>query len=706
MYDFITTCAGGLEKLVVKEIEQLGGRQLKLGNGSVAWSGSLEGGYRCCLWSRFASRVLLQIAKFTIEDEQSLYENTLKQCWADHLQIQTTFAVNCTLSKDSVINHSRYGGLRVKDAIADNFRKRVGERPSVKGDQPGLQVHVHIEGAETSLYIDLSGEPLHKRGYRASGTMAPLKESLGAAIVALSGWPEQENGLVDPMCGSGTLLIEAALMFGNSAPGLSRSYFGFNGWLGHERKLWETLVEEAIELEDEGLNRNWPLFQGYDCDPLAVSAARKNIQKAGLEEYIQIKRADVAKLNAPAAKGMVLSNLPYGERLLESEIAAKLYKGFGNILLERFSGWHVGVFISNPALTDIFGLSWSNKHKLFNGPIACRLLTGEVTGGVEKPFKWNLLEGQKGEGTEFGNRLRKNCKKLLKWADKTSTCCFRVYDRDLPDYNFSIDIYSKWVVLQEYAPPKNIDPELAEERLRLGVRTVKEVLGLRSDRLFIKKRQRQKGKNQYQKKGTTKKMYVVREGQGSFLVNFTDYLDTGLFLDHRPTRQKIFEQARGKRFLNLFSYTGAATIHAALGGAANTVSVDLSANYVHWTQMNLALNGLSEVDNVVEKEDCLKWLENCSSRFDLIFIDPPTFSNTKKEKRVFDIQRDHVRVITLAMSCLSESGLLLFSTNFRRFVLDGSLSKKYEIKETTKSSIPQDFSRNLKVHRCWEILNR
>lgn len=706
MYDFITTCAGGLEKLVVTEIEQLGGRQIRQGNGSVAWSGNLESGYRCCLWSRFASRVLLQIAKFTIADDQSLYENTLKQQWADHLQLQTTFAVNCTLSKDSVINHSRFGGLRVKDAIADNFRNRVGERPSVQGERPGLQVHVHVEGAESFLYIDLSGEPLHKRGYRASGTMAPLKESLGAAIVALSGWQELESGLVDPMCGSGTLLIEAALMFGNSAPGLSRNYFGFSGWLGHERTLWESLVQEAIELEDEGAKRDWPIFQGYDCDPLAVSAARKNIQKTGLEEFIQIKRADVARLNPPAAKGMVLSNLPYGERLLESEIAARLYKGFGNILKERFSGWKAGVFISNPALTDSFGLSWSEKYKLYNGPIACRLLTGEVTGDVEKRFLWNIHEEQNQEGTEFGNRLKKNCKKLLKWADTKNITCFRVYDRDLPDHNFSIDIYSKWVVLQEYAPPKNIDPELAEERLRRGIRTVKEVLGLRSDRLFIKKRQRQKGKSQYQKKGSTKKMYVVREGQANFLVNFTDYLDTGLFLDHRPTRQKLFEQAKGKRFLNLYSYTGAATIHAALGGAASTVSVDLSANYVHWTRMNLALNGLSEVDNIVEKEDCIRWLENCTSRFDLIFIDPPTFSNTKKEKRVFDIQRDHIRLINLAMSCLTANGLLLFSTNFRRFVLGDGLAKTYAIKETTKSSIPVDFSRNQKIHRCWEIRSK
>ncbi len=702
-FDLIASCASGLEKLVEEEVMQFGGLDVCCTGGVVTWKGSLESGYRCCLWSRFASRVYLKLAQFPIVDEETLYKECMEVDWQQHLNEETSFAVSCTISGESPITHSRYAALKIKDGLVDSFRNRTGKRPSVKTSRPDVQVHLHIDGTTASLSLDLSGESLHRRGYRGAAVKAPLKETLGAGIVALSGWLADTGTLIDPMCGTGTLLIEAALMFGDSAPGLARNHFGFFGWLGHDAKLWNSLVTEALEREEKGLEKSWPLMLGYDCDPVAVSAARKNIETAGLSDFIQIKQAELATLRSPDKHGMLLSNLPYGERLSETEQVSRLYRAYGRILKERFFGWKTAVFISNPTLTDSFTLAWENKYKLFNGSIPCRLLTCTVT-GEETGFTWFPAEQNSEEPeSEFGNRLRKNLKKTLKWAARENISCFRIYDRDLPDYNLSIDLFSKWVHIHEYAPPKTIDPELAASRMAIATKCVRDILGVRSNRIFIKARERQKGRKQYEKKGSNGKMYEVREGDCSFLVNFTDYLDTGLFIDHRPIRAKIHSEAQGKRFLNLYGYTGTATVHAAMGGAASTTTVDLSATYLHWAKMNLALNGLTEHRNKVEKADCLQWLEESKGTFDLIFIDPPTFSNTKKEHRVFDVQRDHTRLIELAMGHLDPAGLLIFSTNFRRFQLDERLTKLYEIKDISQESVPVDFSRNEKIHSCWEV---
>ncbi|SDP75162.1 bifunctional 23S rRNA (guanine(2069)-N(7))-methyltransferase RlmK/23S rRNA (guanine(2445)-N(2))-methyltransferase RlmL [Desulforhopalus singaporensis] len=699
-YSLIAACASGIESLVADELQGFGGEQIRKETAVVTCQGTLESAYRCCLWSRFSSRVLIEIGKGQIKDEESLYDFAMSVDWQDHMDCDTTFAVGCTISKNSPITHSRYAALKVKDGLVDYFRQKSGRRPSVQVEQPGLHFHLHLDGSEAILYVDFSGESLHRRGYRAQGTLAPLKETLAAAIVALSGWDRRSGVLVDPMCGSGTLLIEAALMFSDSAPGLSRKYFGFFGWSHHDEELWNRIVSEALDREQRGQQQKWPVLLGYDADPVAVSAARKNIDKAGLEDKIQVKQAELATLHPPAGSGLVLSNLPYGERLSEKRTVGYLYRCFGRILKTRFSGWKAGAFISNPELTDSFGLAWDKRERLYNGSLACRLLTTEVRGD-DPAFVWSLPD--RADLGEFGNRLYKNVQKTMKWANREGITCFRVYDRDLPEYNLSIDIYGKWVHVQEYAPPKSVDEEVAASRYNSALEAIRKTLAIRSDRLFVKTRRRQKGSSQYQKKDTRGKMYEVVEGDCRFLVNFTDYLDTGLFLDHRPVRKRIFQLARGKRFLNLFGYTGTATVHAALGGAASTTTVDLSATYLDWTKMNLALNGLGEVNNRVIKSDCIDWLQESNSKFDIIFIDPPTFSNTKKEKRVFDIQRDHVPLLDRAMRLLDSNGLLLFSTNFRRFRLDDDLLTRYDVVEITDKTIPFDFSRNKKIHRCWEI---
>ncbi len=702
-YRLVASCAAGLEDLVAGEVESFAAHDITVAKGVVGWLGTLESGYRACLWSRFASRIFLQLTQFEVADEETLYSGCKSIAWEEHLGLDTTFAVDCTLSGESPLSHSRFAALRLKDGLVDSFRERVGERPSVDVVLPGVRINLHIEGATATVSLDLSGESLHRRGYRVTGCLAPLKETLAAALVALSGWLDTDppSTLLDPMCGTGTLLIEAALMVADSAPGLSRSYFGFMGWTQHDARLWENLVKEAVAREEAGFSRKWPIFLGYDADPKVVAAARKNIEKAGLADFIRVKQAELARLQPPSHTGMLLSNLPYGERLSETEEVSYLYRAYGRIVRERFGGWKTGVFISNPELIDSFTLSWGKKYRLYNGALPCRLLLGSAPENTDEPFKWRT-KSTPGE-SEFANRLDKNMKKFLKWSEKEGITCFRVYDRDLPEFNISIDLYGKWVHVQEYAPPKSIDPELASARFSHALQSIREVLGVRRERIFIKTRRRQKGSEQYQQKDSRKKMYEIREGECYFLVNFTDYLDTGLFLDHRPIRLRIAREVLGKKFLNLFGYSGTVTVHAAIGGAQATTTVDLSANYLHWTRMNLSLNGFAENIHSTVKADCLVWLEENQAKYDLIFVDPPTFSNTKKENRVFDIQRDHTRLIKLAMERLEPGGMLIFSTNFRKFSLNDEVGDFFNVKEITRETIPFDFSRNPRIHQSWEI---
>jgi len=710
IYSLAASCAAGLEELVCQEAKDLGGKEVDHVRGLVTWKGDIEAAYRTCLWSRYASRVFLTLAEYPAPDEDALYEGALKVDWSQHMNIDTTFAVDCTLNQ-SAIQHNGFAALRVKDAVVDQFRKTCNERPNVSVVRPGIRIRASVYKDNATLSLDLSGESLHRRGYRKEGgSLAPLKESLAAGIVALAGWKAdapKDTMFLDPMCGSGTILIEAALIFGDAAPGLSRSYFGFSGWKGHDKVLWNSLVDEAIEREEAGLEREWPVMIGYDADPRAVAVARSNIENACYEDKIVIKQGQLANLRRPSAKGLMVVNPPYGERLSEHDQAEQLHRALGRISKQELHGWQIGVFTSNPDFGDRMGIKWDRTHRMYNGSINCRLFCGTVPAEEKQAFQWQMVE-EKGpdEGIEFGNRLRKNAKKFLKWARREGVHCFRVYDKDLPEYNVSVDLYEKWIQVQEYAAPNTVDEKAAQRRFQQTLHQVRHLFGVRRDRVFLKIRRKQKGKAQYQKQNSRKKMHTVREGDCLLLVNFTDYLDTGIFLDHRNIRLKIAQEAKGKRFLNLFAYTGTATVHAAVGGAESTTTVDLSANYLNWARMNLALNGFGGLAHETVQADCLKWLEEDRREYDLIFVDPPTFSNTKKERRVFDVQRDHRLLIEKSVARLAEGGLLIFSTNFRRFQMDESIDKYYAIRNISKSSIPLDFARNSRIHHCWEIRRR
>lgn len=730
MFACFATCPSALEGLLEKELQQLGALRTCVDHRGVRFDADLAVAYRVCLWSRLAGRVIVRLAEFAVDNEAALYEGVLDLPWEEHLAVTDTFAVDLSGSSNN-LQHSRYAALRVKDAIVDRFRGRLGQRPSVDTAYPAVMVSVYLHKGKAAIGIDLAGSSLHRRGYRVEGGRAPLKENVAAAVLLWGGWPKiAEDGgvLVDPMCGSGTFVIEAALLAADIAPGLLRHYFGLLGWRQHDPILWSALQEEAEARRREGLRR-LPGIIGYDNDRRAVAAAVANAEGAGLADYVCIERRDIHDAQCHGDQGLLVVNPPYGERLGAEEDMPALYEALGRMMRSHYTGWRAAVMTSDAELGFRLGLRSERPRTLYNGAIECRLLTFSIV--PERYFSPRNAASdppaqraaslalrsarQRAEAgvpppEAFSNRLRKNLRHIGRWARQNQIACYRLYDADLPEYAMAIDVYQgaeTWVHVQEYAAPKDIDPAKAAERLADAMGAASAVLQVPAERLYLKVRQKQKGSDQYEKQGEGSHFYEVQEGPCRFWVNFADYLDTGLFLDHRITREMLRQWAAGKRFLNLFCYTGTASVHAALGGAESTTSVDMSRTYLNWAQRNFALNGMSGYCHELVQSDCLAWLDQAvragGADYDLIFIDPPTFSNSKRMDNVFDVQRDHAALIESAMQLLAPEGRLVFSSNRRKFSLHERLLANYQVTDITRRTTPLDFQRNPHIHACWVI---
>ena len=594
-------------------------------------------------------------------------------------------------------------------------------------------MHLHLDKDHATLSLDLSGESLHRRGYRRAGAEAPLKENLAAAILLRADWPQlaaQGAPLFDPMCGSGTLVIEAALMVADVAPGLERERYGFTSWLDHQPRLWRELREEAQARATTGRARELPPLCGYDIEPAAIRAARDNAKRAGFAERIRFEPQDLAEARPPSAvPGLVVTNPPYGERLGAEAEVIKIHSLLGATLKAHFGGWRAAVFTGRPDLGPRIGLRAKEMYSMYNGPLPCKLLLFEVaTAAVQ----------EKPGGADFANRLQKNLKHLGKWNKRMGVGSYRLYDADLPDYAVAVDVYEiaamgrshsaqphtahshgsqRHVHVQEYAAPKTVDPIKAEKRLRDALAHIQQMLEVPAANLHYKLRRSQRPGAQYGRQAETGAFHEIDEHGCRLLVNFDDYLDTGLFLDHRALRRRIQQEASGKRFLNLFCYTGSATAHAAQGGATQTLSIDMSNTYLDWAQRNLQRNGVRTQTfdhppsrwpaHALLRADCLKWLEAAAARaepqFDLILCDPPTFSHSKKMEGVLDVQRDHPTLIRQCAALLAPGGTLYFSTNRRGFKLNPALSGELAVQDITAQTLDEDFKRPPPAHRCWSV---
>ena len=704
MREFFATCPKGLEYLLVDELKALGAVDVHEALAGAHFAGDLDAGYRACLWSRLASRVLMPIAEFPVEDGDALYAGAREIDWREHLDIATSFAADA-VGATSGITHSQYAALRVKDAIVDAFRDATGERPNVDTENPGLRVNLVLRRDKAIVSINLSGAPLHQRGYRKGAGLAPLKENLAAAMLLRAGWPAiyaGGGGLVDPLCGSGTLPIEAALIAADVAPGLRRAHWGFSGWRGHDAALWKTLHDAAQARATTGLQALKPVFFGFDANPTVLNEARRNAQEALLSGFIKLGRQSLEHLHRPhelEQPGLVITNPPYGERMGDDADVIALYRLLGTKLKTEFPGWHVSVIAADEAHGHALGLRADKRYKLFNGAIECTLLNFEVAAAdAPRPEPKPLSPGAQ----MVKNRIEKNFRHLRKQAQREDVECWRVYDADLPEYAAAIDIYGEHLHIQEYAAPASIDENLARTRWRELVRAAGAALGVPREHIALKQRRRGKGGEKYGRLDERGEFLEVGEGGLKFLVNLHDYLDTGLFLDHRPLRARVRELAKGRRFLNLFCYTGSVSVYAAAGGAVETTSVDLSQTYLDWAMRNLAINGFDLVRHKLVREDAVDFLQSRSAMYDLIFVDPPTFSNSKRAED-FDVQRDHARLLNLCGDRLLPGGAILFSNNFRRFKLDEEALARFAIREISAQTIPFDFARSPRIHRAWEL---
>lgn len=717
-YELVLTCPKSLESLLLEEAAHLGLEESREHVAMVRGFAGIEVAYRLCLWSRLANRVLLVLARFPVTNAETLYQGVKAVDWSEHLEAGGSLAVEFS-GRGAGIDNTHFGALKVKDAIVDRLRAQFGQRPSVDKDNPDVRVYLRLDKGEAVLSLDLSGHSLHQRGYRLQQGAAPLKENLAAAILIRAGWPRiaaEGGALADPMCGVGTFLVEAGMMAADVAPNLKRQQWGFSRWLGHVPAVWNRLHAEAEERARVGLSKPPLWIRGYEADPRLIQPARNNIERAGLGEWVRIYQGELATFEPrpdKGQKGLVVCNPPYGERLGDEASLLYLYQNLGERLRQACLGWEAAIFTGAPELGKRMGIRSHKQYALFNGALPCKLLllhvrpdqfvTGNRQQGEERTASLASEPARLSEGGQmFANRLQKNLKTLGKWAQQAGVECYRVYDADMPEYALAIDLYRDWVHVQEYAPPRSIDPEKAQMRLLDALAAIPVALGVPADRVVIKRRERQTGTRQYERQGEQGRFMEVSEGGVKLLVNLTDYLDTGLFLDHRPMRLRIQREAAGKRFLNLFCYTATATVHAAKGGARSTTSVDLSKTYLDWARRNLSLNGFSDKQRL-EQGDVLSWLEADRGEYDLIFIDPPTFSNSKRMEGVFDVQRDHVRLLDMAMHRLAPGGVLYFSNNFRKFQLDEMLAKRYKIAEITGETLDPDFARNSRIHRAWRF---
>lgn len=705
-YSLFVTSARGLSTLLADELQGLGCRVVRTEPGGCRVRGPLALGYRICLWSRLASRVLLHLADLAVHDEDELYRGVAAIAWEEHLAPERTLAVDYVAQR-AAVSHAQFGAQRTKDAIVDRMRDTLGVRPNVDLNAPDLRINVFARGAGCSVAIDLAGESLHRRGWRPRAGLAPLRETTAASMLLEAGWPqmaEAGDAFVDPMAGSGTFVFEALSIAADIAPGIKRARFGLMGWKGHDAALWQTLTDEAAQRAEAGRAKLRNKIVAADAEPTVLEIAKRNAEAVGWDSHIefQVRRLD-EWTSPPHARGLLATNPPYGQRLGGPVGARRVTAELGRTLSRVFTGWRASVLLGDERLVHLLGTTPDATRPVDNGTIEALSVTLTVQ---PEPELSELARA-------FVNRIKKNQRKLKAWLKRDGVTCYRVYDADIPEANVAVDRYGEWAHVSEYEAPSTVDAEVARRRFEELLAALPHAIGVGAEHIVAKQRRRQRGTSQYDKRGDDGIRLVVHEGGHRFWVNLEDYLDTGLFLDHRPVRALIAELVAARprpSFLNLFCYTSTATIYAIAAGAAKTTSVDLSNTYLAWSRDNMVLSGAGAgaggSAHQFVKEDARRFLERDGRRFDVILLDPPTFSTSKAMEGTLDVQRDHPQLVAAAMARLAAGGELIFSTNARKFRLEGSLAAQYAVRDVSEQTIPPDFSRNQRIHRCFRITEK
>jgi 23S rRNA (guanine2445-N2)-methyltransferase / 23S rRNA (guanine2069-N7)-methyltransferase len=698
IFSLFVSCPKGLEYLLEDELRALGLTITRVSPQGVYGEADLALIYRLCLWSRLANRVQLILFSGEAHNQQMLYQLCRDYRWETVFVADKTLAIEFHGSSTEIRN-TMFGAQVVKDGIADYCREHFDRRPTIERDAPEIRLHAHLKNDVLTVSFDLTGYSLHQRGYRLEAGAAPLKENIAAATLIRAKWPQlalEGFAFHDPFCGAGTLVIEAAMMAAHRAPGLLRHDQSLQHWTQHDPILWEKIREQAAE-EVKPLTIK---LRGSDADAHMIDVARSNAELAGVASLVEFDVKELNQCIPNSDKGLIVCNPPYGERLGEVTQLIPVYQELGQVFYQHYQGWQAAILTSNILLAKAIGLRSSKQYTLYNGALECKLYC--IALDESNQLKGGMQTGLSEAAEVFANRLKKNYAHLQKWAKREQIDCYRVYDADLPEYAYAIDIYRDHAVLQEYAAPAMIAAHKVERRSLDVVQVTPEVLNISPDNVVIKRRKQQKGANQYQKMDQMGRTMVVTEGEAKFHVNLYDYLDTGLFLDHRLLRLKFGTLPPSTRFLNCFCYTATASVHAALAGAFTT-NVDLSNTYLSWAEDNFRLNHINLSKHQFVQYDCLTWLKMTKDRFDVIFLDPPSFSNSKRMTDTLDIQRDHVSLINSTMRLLSPGGILYFSTNLRQFKLDTVLRAEFEVQDISAETIDVDFKRHKGIHHCFLI---
>ncbi len=730
--NLVAACAFGLEAVAKRELLALGYDNAHIVQpGRIQFHGEWNDVCKTNLWLRTADRVLLQIQQFEAADFDALFETVRAHDWSPWLSAEATFPVTgrsrlSRLTSVPAIQRS------VKRAIVESLKREhaVNDLPETG---PICKVDVALLNDVATLTIDTTGDSLHKRGYRQLSGPAPIKETLAAALVDLSVW-NPGRMLVDPFCGTGTIPIEAALIGLNMAPGLNRQ-FASSRWPQISPRLWTDAREEARSQ----IHPDVPLqISGTDIDGAALEMARYHARTAGVEHQIHFQQKPFAELRSKRPFGVIVTNPPYGERMDNQRELLPLYESFPAVL-QRLPEWSFFFITNMPRFEQILQKTANRRRKLFNGRIECtyyqylgprpprsnlrhpddgepRLAASDSTGighptvrnGLDAavpPVFGGLQDKDLQQAELFRNRLVKRARHLRRWPTRRGITCFRVYERDIPEIPLVVDRYEDHLHISEYQRPHDRDVARHAQWLELMKKTASAALQVPIQRTHLKSRERDQ--QQYEKVDQRRKRITVQEGGLKFLVNLTDYVDTGLFLDHRQTRALVRQEAQGRRFLNLFAYTGSFTVYAAAGGAVSTTTVDLSKNYLGWAEANLKANQLNGPQHQFVADDTMDFLKAAATgqpQFDLCVVDPPTYSNSKRTRDDWDVQARHVELLNQIAEVMSPGGVVYFSTNFRRFKFDEKSLRGFQsIREISQQTVPEDF-RNQRIHRCWRLL--
>ncbi|MEM9605574.1 MAG: bifunctional 23S rRNA (guanine(2069)-N(7))-methyltransferase RlmK/23S rRNA (guanine(2445)-N(2))-methyltransferase RlmL [Pseudomonadota bacterium] len=713
-HTLFVTAARSLEPQLADELAALGATAVKPGRGGVYCTATLAVLYRVCLRSRLASRVLLPLAAFDAADDTALYTGCRSVDWAALLAPGATLAVDFSSSR-STLTHTRFGAQRVKDAVVDVLRDARGERPDVDRDQPDCRINAYLLDNRAQLALDLGGGALHRRPWLAEGGRPAVPANLAAALLQKSGWPDTaQHELVCLWSCDGTVAIEAAEMAAGLAPNRSRAHWGFLGWQDHDPSVWD----DALAAGDTPTPEALPRVVAVEPDRRLHAVARAAIRAAGVT--VELDNTDpVTRLRTrPLTHSTLVVATPVNAQCSDStwpalgdglKHAAAIGPDATADAEER--AHRAGVLVPNLDCGKQLGLRARKRNQfrvdqddwtLLQLPLDPDHVVDRVAAAARRQAA--AREAALARGADaLVNRIRKNQRTVGKWAAREQIACYRLYDADLPEYALAIDLFGEHAHIQEYAAPSSVDAARAAQRLEDAVAVLPEALGIPAERCVVKRRQRQRGDAQYQKHDDTEAFIRVTEGGARFAVNLHDYLDTGLFLDHRTTRRIVADLARGKRLLNLFGYTGSVTVQAALAGAAASLTVDMSQTYLDWAGRNFSLNQLDGRAHRLERADVLSWLATHTEHYDVVFLDPPTFSNSKRMSQSFDVQRDHVPLMRNALARLAPGGTLVFSTNHRRFKLDEAAFDDCDIDNISARTLPRDFARNPRIHTVWTL---